>query len=81
MLSISFQIIHLFFLQKNKNVVEACITLLTRDLKRNLFILFASWSGNFAKPLGIVYHAGGTNNADDEKLQFSALQVLMEVII
>lgn len=55
--------------------MESCGTLLTPDLKRNLFNLFASWSGLFAKPLGIVYHTYGTNNIDNEKLQYSALQV------
>lgn len=50
-------------------------TLLSRDLKRNLFNLFASWSGPFAKPLGIIFTVGGSNCIEEEKLQFSALQV------
>lgn len=54
------------------NLVEVCNTLLSRDLKRNLFNLFASWSGQYAKPLGIS--ATSLIN-EDEKLQFCALQV------
>lgn len=90
--------------------MESRATLLSNELKRHLFNLFASWSGPSAKPLG-VSHAGfsgtssngGTNAAgagsnnnslgisgtiasgtstslgsisiEEEKLQFSALQV------
>lgn len=89
--------------------MESRTTLLSNDLKRHLFNLFASWSGPTAKPLGFS-HAGyvgsaasgalsgtagasnassigtgtstsGTNislgsiPAEEEKLQFSALQV------
>lgn len=38
------------------------------DLKRNLFNLFASWSGPSAKPLGVICHgntgtsSGGSNS-------------------
>lgn len=52
--------------------VEACNTLLSRDLKRNLFNLFASWSGQYAKPLGVLSLSSAN---DDEKLQFCSLQV------
>lgn len=57
--------------------MEACNTLLSRDLKRNLFNLFASWcGGHYAKPLGVSGITMAANfNADEEKLQFSALQV------
>lgn len=91
--------------------MESRTTLLSNDLKRHLFNLFASWSGPTAKPLGFP-HAGGisgsnsngatstagansSNNSlgtsgtvasgtstslgtiavEEEKLQFSALQV------
>lgn len=90
--------------------MESRTTLLSNDLKRHLFNLFASWSGPTAKPLGFS-HAGfggtssngatsaaGANNSsnslgisgtiasgtsislgsisvEEEKLQFSALQV------
>lgn len=53
--------------------VESCATLLTRDLKRNLFNLFATWCGSFSKPLGIASQIG--QSVEEEKLQFSALQV------
>lgn len=91
-------------------LVESRTTLLSNELKRHLFNLFASWSGPTAKPLGFL-HAGfggtssngtsstacasinnsslgisGTNvsgtsislgntSVEEEKLQFSALQV------
>ncbi|CAH0386341.1 unnamed protein product [Bemisia tabaci] len=31
--------------------LEICQTLLKRDLRRNLFLLFANWSGNWGRPL------------------------------
>lgn len=52
--------------------VDVCNTLLSRDLKRNLFNLFASWSGQYAKPLGV---SSSSVANEDEKLQFCALQV------
>lgn len=55
-----------------ENLVDVCNTLLSRDLKRNLFNLFASWSGQYAKPLGV---SSSSSANDDEKLQFCALQV------
>ncbi|KAH8317923.1 hypothetical protein KR067_009778 [Drosophila pandora] len=52
--------------------LESCATLLSRDLKRNLFNLFATWCGSFSKPLSITSQIGQT--LEEEKLQFSALQ-------
>lgn len=60
-------------------LVESCITLLSRDLKRNLFNLFASWSGIFAKPLGLANHISGTS-AEEEKLQFCSLQAMSALL-
>lgn len=58
--------------------MEACTTLLTKELKRNLFQLFATWSGPFSKSLGVMYHVNSTQmTGGDELLQFSALQVYM----
>ncbi|XP_058831171.1 protein furry isoform X4 [Topomyia yanbarensis] len=68
--------------------LESCPTLLTRELKRNLVNLFASWSGSYAAPFGATAgsNSGGSHHAisssstissisiDEEKLQFSALQ-------
>lgn len=88
-------------------LVESRATLLSNDLKRHLFNLFASWSGPSAKPLGFPHGGfGGTSSngatstaggnsslgisgtiasgtstslgsisVEEEKLQFSALQV------
>ncbi|KAH8406857.1 hypothetical protein KR222_008787, partial [Zaprionus bogoriensis] len=55
--------------------LESCATLLSRDLKRNLFNLFATWCGSFSKPLGISSQIGQT--LEEEKLQFSALQAIV----
>lgn len=45
--------------------MESCTTLLSNDLKRHLFNLFASWSGPTAKPLsgqaGNNSGGGGSN--------------------
>lgn len=54
--------------------VEICATLLSRDLKRNLFNLFATWCGPYSKPLGIASAA-----MEEDKLQFSALNVLINL--
>lgn len=52
---------------------------MSRELKRNTFNLFASWSGPFASALGITYtHANG--NVEEEKLQFSALQAMSALL-
>jgi hypothetical protein len=49
--------------------------LLSRDVRRNLFNLFASWSGPYAKHFGISTTVVNNANSDEEKLQFSAVQV------
>lgn len=59
--------------------METSATLLSKELKRNLFNLFSSWSGSFAKPLGISAQVSPGNNSDDE-LQFSALQAQSAVL-
>lgn len=69
--------------------LESCVTLLSRELKRNLVNLFTSWSGTHAIPFGSGVGGGssGTSHhavssstissisADEEKLQYSALLV------
>ncbi|KAG5678891.1 hypothetical protein PVAND_008517 [Polypedilum vanderplanki] len=60
--------------------LETCNTLLSKDLKRNLFNLFTSWSGQYAKPLGVVSNITINNNPDDEKLQFNALQAMSALL-
>ncbi|KAI8115619.1 Protein furry [Lucilia cuprina] len=62
----------------NISILESCATLLTRDLKRNLFNLFATWCGTFSKPLGIASQIG--QSAEEEKLQFSALQAMSALL-
>ncbi|XP_053953157.1 protein furry-like isoform X1 [Anastrepha ludens] len=58
--------------------LESCGTLLTRELKRSLFNLLATWCGSFSKPLGFTSQIGHT--PDEEKLQFSALQALSALL-
>lgn len=56
-------------------LVEACHSLLKRDLRRNLFSLFAMWAGSYGQPL-----TNSSTSMDDEKscseLQLSALQAM-----
>ncbi|XP_055625091.1 protein furry isoform X2 [Toxorhynchites rutilus septentrionalis] len=67
--------------------LESCVTLLSRELKRNLVNLFACWSGSYAASFGATsginssasHHAvnistSSSVSSDEEKLQFSALQ-------
>lgn len=62
--------------------VETYPTLLKRDLRRNLFILFAGWSGGFGRSLASAL-TGGTppsqtappDPPEEEEQQFCALQV------
>lgn len=55
--------------------MESRATLLSRELKRNLFNLFASWGGPLTKQLVNVYHAA--NCVEEAKLQFGALWVCL----
>lgn len=56
-------------------LVETCYTLLKRDLRRNLFMLFASWAGVYGRPL-----TSTSSLQEEEKscteLQLSALQAM-----
>lgn len=63
--------------------VESCITLLSRDLKRNLFKLFATWGGSYAKQFGspIIDGSVGVQLSNEEiALQFSALSAMSAVL-
>lgn len=61
--------------------MEGSATLLSRELKRNLFHLFSLWSGPFAKPLRQTHSSSsGTVNPEEEKLQFSALQAQSAIL-
>lgn len=63
------------------HAVEACNTLISKDLKRNLFNLFASWSGQYSKSLGISSNTlVASVNMEEEKLQFSSLQVISIIV-
>lgn len=55
---------HIFFIRIPMKLVESRTTLLSNELKRHLFNLFASWSGPTSKLLGYS-HAGfsGTSNS------------------
>lgn len=60
--------------------VETCITLLKRDVRHNLFTLFAGWSGRFGRPLG---HPASGQEVDEKpcsELQLSALQAMSALL-
>lgn len=60
--------------------METCLTLLKRDVRCNLFTLFAGWSGRFGRPLG---HATSGQDVDDRpysELQLSALQAMSALL-
>ncbi|XP_058793249.1 protein furry isoform X2 [Phymastichus coffea] len=56
--------------------LEACHTLLKRDLRRNLFTLFASWAGPYGKPLLASIVVAEDDKAFCSELQLSALQAM-----
>lgn len=56
--------------------VEACHTLLKRDLRRNLFTLFASWAGPYGKPLLASIVVAEDDKSFCSELQISALQAM-----
>ncbi|XP_054276805.1 protein furry-like [Macrosteles quadrilineatus] len=70
--------------------LETYPTLLKRDLRRNLFILFAGWSGSFGRSLASALTGTGALPAppapplpevpDDEEPQFCALQAMSAVL-
>ncbi|XP_021940399.1 protein furry [Zootermopsis nevadensis] len=60
--------------------LETCLSLLKRDVRCNLFALFAGWSGRFGRPLG---HPTSGQDADDRpcsELQLSALQAMSALL-
>jgi hypothetical protein len=60
--------------------VETCLTLLKRDVRHNLFTLFAGWSGRFGRPLG---HPTSSQDVDERpcsELQLSALQAMSALL-
>lgn len=59
------------------------MTLLTRDLKRNLFKLFATWAGPYAKQFcgnDATVTATAQPSADELQLQFCALSAMSAVL-
>ncbi|XP_044597140.1 protein furry isoform X1 [Cotesia glomerata] len=59
--------------------IEACHLLLKRDLRRNLFTLFATWSGPYGKPLTNVSSTFDEDKSCSE-LQLSALQAMSSLL-
>lgn len=60
--------------------MDTASTVLSRDLKHSLFNMFAMWSGPFAKPLKPHFMTPATTHADEEKLQYAALQAQSAVL-
>lgn len=57
------------------------MTLLTRDLKRNLFKLFATWGGPYAKQFGSTDNSVNVQPSNEEMaLQFCALSAMSAVL-
>lgn len=60
----------------NFSLVETCKTLLKRDLRSNLFNLFAGWTGKFGQALGLPVG----EEKPSEELQLSALQAMSALL-
>ncbi|KAJ4438985.1 hypothetical protein ANN_14939 [Periplaneta americana] len=60
--------------------LETCVTLLKRDLRRNLFTLFAGWSGRFGRPLGHQTLGQDMDERPCSELQLSALQAMSALL-
>lgn len=58
--------------------METCPTLLRRDLRSNLFTLFAGWSGKFGQTLGIS--SGPLDEKPGSELQLSVLQAMSALL-
>lgn len=61
--------------------METCQSLLKRDLRRNLFMLFSTWSGKYGAP--VRAHPGVDSDQSHKKcteLQFAALQAMSALL-
>lgn len=58
--------------------METCQSLLKRDLRSNLFSLFAGWSGKFGGALGMASPA--TDEKPCSELQLSSLQAMSALL-
>lgn len=59
-------------------LVETCQSLLRRDLRSNLFTLFAGWSGKFGIALGMSSQS--TEEKPCSELQLSSLQAMSALL-
>ncbi|XP_063231705.1 protein furry [Bacillus rossius redtenbacheri] len=60
--------------------LETCRTLLKRDLRRNLFNLFAQWSGPFHRPFDSLPAPQDAEERPCSELQLSALQAMTALL-
>ncbi|KAK9739122.1 Cell morphogenesis N-terminal [Popillia japonica] len=61
--------------------LETCQTLLKRDLRKNLFLLFATWSGKYGVPFApITSPDSDQSHKKCTELQFSALQAMSALL-
>lgn len=61
--------------------METCRTLLKRDLRRNLFILFSTWSGKHGAPVRqSQYIDPDQSHKKSTELQFAALQAMSALL-
>ncbi|CAH1110307.1 unnamed protein product [Psylliodes chrysocephalus] len=71
-----------YFIRKMiKNfTLDACRSLLKRDLRCNLFTLFGNWAGKYGFPIGKTSVEGDMNNKKHIELQLVALQAMSSLL-
>lgn len=61
-------------------IVETCQTLLKRDLRRNLFVLFSTWSGKYGAPVRSSGLEFDQSHKKCSELQLAALQAMSALL-
>ncbi|XP_076272167.1 microtubule binding protein furry isoform X2 [Rhynchophorus ferrugineus] len=71
-----------YFLRKTiKNFsLDARRTLLKRDLRKSLFVLFTHWVGEYKLPIKISQPEGDMSNKKHAELQFASLQAMSSLL-
>ncbi|XP_057665202.1 protein furry isoform X1 [Diorhabda carinulata] len=60
--------------------LDACRSLLKRDLRCSLFTLFGNWAGKYGFPIGKTNLEGDVNNKKHQELQLIALQAMSSLL-
>lgn len=62
-------------------IVEICHTLLKRDLRQNLFILFSTWTGPFGRALGVnTITSGATTESVSETEGINSVELQLAAL-